>query len=245
MGRLANKIAIITGAARGIGATSARLFAAEGARVVLTDVDAQGEAVAQDIGEHAMFLRHDISCEQAWEDVTRATQDHFGAPDILVNNAGILHATSLFDTTLEDFERVQRVNQTGVFLGLRTVGRMMAAADRGGSIVNISSVSALKASLNTFTYGTSKWAVRGMSRLAAGELAEYGIRVNSVHPGLIGTAMTLDGLNEAAKERIMAKVPLRRMGQPEDVAQLILFLASDESSYMTGTEGVTDGGLSA
>lgn len=242
MGRLKGKVALITGAARGMGEAEATSFVAEGARVVLTDIDEEaGSALVKRLGNDAMFMKHDVSSEAEWAAVRLKAEERFGGIDILVNNAGAFQGGALVDTSLETYERLIRINQCGAFLGMRTISTAMIERNSGGSIVNISSIAGLRGTVGMFAYAASKWAVRGMSRCAAIELAPYNIRVNSVHPGPISTAM-LNNLSSEDLQRLKTRVPLGRMGSPLEVANLVLFLASDESSYMTGTELQIDGG---
>ncbi len=247
MGRLEAKVALVTGAARGMGEAIARRFAAEGARVVLADVlDAPGRAAAARIGEAALFVRLDVTDEGEWERAVAAAEASFGRLDVLVNNAGVVRSAPLLETSLEDYRRVVEVNQTGVFLGMRVAGGTMAKAG-GGSIVNVSSIDGLVAMERVIGYVASKFAVRGMTKAAALELARHGIRVNSIHPGYIETPMLdarpgqLDRLRRFCAER----VPAGRTGRAEEIASLAVFLASDESSYCTGAEFLADGGLLA
>ena len=245
MGRLAGKTALITGGARGQGALEARLFAEEGANVVLTDVlDADGERMADTIG--GTFIQHDVTSEEEWAAVVARTVELHGRVDILVNNAGIYRMGSLLDTSLEEYRSVIDVNQVGVFLGMRAVAPAMIEGG-GGSIVNISSLAGLRGGAGGIAYGASKWAVRGMTKSAALALAPHGIRVNSIHPGVIDTPMLGDTSMAVPGniEQFAGRAPLGRIGQPEEVARLALFLASDESSYSTGSEFVIDGGVSA
>jgi len=242
MGRLDDKVALITGGARGQGAAEARLFATEGATVVITDVlDADGESTAADLGEPVTFVYHDVTDEHEWRAVVGGVVDEHGRIDVLVNNAGIFHSGGL-DTALDDWNRVIAINQTGVFLGMQAVGPAMRER-RAGSIVNISSVAGLSGTPMAFAYGASKWAVRGMTKSAARELAPHQVRVNSVHPGLIETPM----MHELGPDidRLAAHVPIGRVAAADEVAMLVLFLASDESVYCTGHEFVIDGGLRA
>lgn len=241
MGRLQGKIALITGGARGMGAAEARLFVAEGARVVLTDLlDAEGGALAAELGDAARFLHHDVTSEPAWQAAVREAQDRFGGLDVLVNNAGIYQPSPLQDTSAELFERIYRVNQLGVFLGMQAAAPAMRARG-GGSIVNISSIAGLRGFAGAVAYVGTKWAVRGMTKTAAGELAADRIRVNSVHPGLIDTPMIAANTPEVNRSVVEA-TPLKRAGTPEEVAKLVAFLASDDSSYITGAEVAIDGG---
>ena len=237
MGRLDNKVAIITGGARGQGAAEARLFGDEGATVVVTDVldDVGGEFAA---GIGAEFLHHDVSSEDDWAAVVADVIDHHGQIDILINNAGILHGSRLVNYQTADWDRVIAVNQTGVFLGMRAVAQSMIDGG-GGSIVNISSVAGLEATFASMAYSASKWAVRGMTKVAALELGRNDIRVNSIHPGLIETDMTTD----FDLDRMLRAVPLGRSGQPVDIANMALFLAADESGYCSGQEFTVDGGM--
>jgi len=247
VGRLDNKVAIITGAARGQGAAEARLFAAEGAKVVLGDVlDEDGELVAKSIGASAEYQHHDVTDEAAWTALVAHTRETFGGVDILVNNAGILHNAPILDTTLDDYMRVVRVNQVGVFLGMKAVAPTMGERG-GGSIVNISSIAGLRGAPSLVAYGASKFAVRGMTKTAALEFGPMGIRVNSIHPGIIDTPM-LDDLkvsDPAIKEMMAARIPLREVAGPEQVARLALYLASDDSNHSSGAEFVVDGGITA
>jgi 3alpha(or 20beta)-hydroxysteroid dehydrogenase len=240
MGRLDGKVVLITGGARGQGAAECRLFASEGARVVITDVrDAEGNATARAAG--ATYLHHDVSSEEAWQQVVDRAVALHGRIDGLVNNAGIFDRAPLLGTTMELYQRTIAINQTGVFLGLRTVAPVMVDGG-GGSIVNISSTAGLGGSRIAFAYSASKWAVRGMTKSAALELAKHRIRVNSIHPGPINTEMIRDISRDPDNN---PAVPLGRDGTPEEVARLALFLISDESSYSTGSEFVIDGGMKA
>ena len=237
MGKLQGKVAIITGGARGQGAAEGKLFIAEGATVVLTDVlDEDGERTAGELG--AEFMHHDVASEADWARVVSEVKDRHGRVDVLVNNAGILHATRLVNYQTADWDRVVAINQTGVFFGMREVAPIMIE-QASGSIVNISSVAGLEGLFGSMAYTATKFAVRGMTKVAAKELSPHGIRVNSVHPGIINTAMTAD----FPKERMLRAVPLGREAQPEEVGQVVAFLASDESSYCTGQEFVVDGGM--
>ena len=244
MGRLNGKVAIITGAARGQGESEARLFAQEGASVVLTDVlNDAGEAVAADIG--ATYTHLDVRDETAWQAVTAGVIEQHGRVDILVNNAGIFHSASLLETTLADYQRVIDVNQVGVFLGMKTIAAAMKKIGNAGSIVNISSLAGIEGTRNCTAYGASKWAVRGMTKVAALELGKFNIRVNSIHPGLIDTDMMneLPYIQAGKLDRVVKNIPLGRPARADEVAQLVLFLASDESSYCTGSEFTVDGGI--
>jgi len=244
MGRLDGKVALITGAAlqRGQGACEARLFAAEGATVVLADVRREaGEAAAAAIGDRARYVDLDVTDEAAWETVVQDVVGHDGRLDVLVNNAGVWHTGGLLDTTPADYRRVVEINQTGVFLGMRAAARVMKE-QAGGSIVNISSAAGLRGDARIHAYVASKWAVRGMTKAAALELAPFGVRVNSVHPGLIQTPMSATEFGPG-KPDPGRNVPMGRVGQPEEVAELVAFLAADASSYITGAELAIDGAV--
>jgi 3alpha(or 20beta)-hydroxysteroid dehydrogenase len=244
VGKLDGKVALISGGARGQGAAEARLFAAEGAEVVLTDVlDEDGEKTAVACG--GVYLHHDVTSEAEWAAVVGETMSRHGRLDVLVNNAGIFMTGRIADMALADYLRVIQVNQVGVFLGMKAVsGPMMAA--RSGAIVNISSIAGLRGGGGAVAYTASKWAVRGMTKSAAREFAPYGIRVNSIHPGLIETAMLhqLPGIDANREERLRA-IPLGRIAEAEEVAKLALFLSCDDSSYSTGSEFIIDGGMTA
>ena len=245
MTRLANKVAIITGAARGMGAATARLFVSEGARVVIADVlEEPGQALAEELGEHARFQHLDVRDETQWRALLDQTSETFGEVDVLVNNAGVLQFSTLFQTSQEDFERVISINLTGTFNGLRIVGERMVTRGRG-SIVNISSVDGMKGANGLGAYCASKWGIRGLTRVAAMELGHRGVRVNSVHPGGVDTLMGNPYQEGKAQvNQRYAQVPLQRVGEPIEVARTSLFLASDDSSYLCGAEITVDGGMS-
>jgi NAD(P)-dependent dehydrogenase (short-subunit alcohol dehydrogenase family) len=246
LARLEGKVALITGASRGMGECEARIFAAEGAAVTLADVLVEeGEQVAEAIradGGSAQFVALDVTDPAAWADAVAATESAFGRLNVLVNNAGILRGTSLLDTDLETWQRVVDVNQTGVFLGLQHAVPALRRAG-GGSIVNIASIAALIGLPNAAAYQATKGAVRALSRSAAVELAPYGIRVNSVYPGRIETPMTES--NKDRQDLILSRSLLGRTAKPEEVAWGVLYLASDEASFVTGAELVIDGGFTA
>lgn len=242
MGRLDGKIALVTGGARGQGAAEAELFAAEGATVYITDVlDAEGSATADRLGDAVTYRHHDVTSEDEWASVVEGITSDHGRIDVLINNAGIFRTVRLFDTSLDDWQQMLDINQTGVFLGLRSVGPVMR--DQGsGAIVNISSVAGLSGTPGAFAYGATKWAVRGMTKSAALELAPHGVRVNSVHPGIIETAM----LDEFPRlEDVVKRIPAGRTASAGEVADLVLFLVSEESAYCNGHEFVIDGALRA
>jgi 3alpha(or 20beta)-hydroxysteroid dehydrogenase len=243
IGRLAGKVAIITGAARGQGAAEARAFASEGASVVITDVlDTDLKAVAEEIGPNALAVTHDVSSEAAWAAVVQAAGETFGGVDILINNAAIYWTRPLLEENTADFERLLRVNLIGAMLGIQAVVPAMQARG-GGSIVNIASFAGTRGIYGHGSYGMSKWALRGLSQTAAIELGNLGIRVNAVLPGSIDTAML--PVARAEFESRFGDVPLGRVGTVEEVAAAVLFLASDESSYLTGSELNVDGGIAA
>lgn len=240
MERLTGKVAIVTGAARGQGAEEARRIVEEGGRVVLTDVLVDElRATADALGDAATHVVHDVGDERAWTGVVEHAVERHGGVDVLVNNAAIHHVVPIEDETLDAFQRLLAVNLTGTFLGVRAVIEPMRRR-RGGSIVNISSLAGLTGIWGHGAYSASKWGVRGLTKVAATELGPLGIRVNSIHPGPIDTAMLPPG-----GEKTAVDVPLQRIGTPADVADLVVFLASDESSYVTGAEITIDGGMGA
>jgi len=240
MERLHGKIVLISGGARGQGAAEARLFVAEGARVVIGDVlDDEGRRLAEELGPEAMFVHQDVTKEEDWGaaiDAARAMGGLHG----LVNNAGIYQPKTLLETDAALFERHMRINQLGAFLGMKEVVPLMEQSG-GGSIVNVSSVAGLRGSPGAIAYSATKWALRGMTKAAAIDLAPRRIRVNSIHPGPIDTPM-LDVRTPEQNERRLQLVPMKRRGTPEEVASLVLFLLSDESGYITGAEVAIDGG---
>jgi len=241
-GRLEGKVAIVTGAARGQGEAEARLFVAEGARVVLTDVLAdEVAAVASSLGDAAVARAHDVSDEAAWAAVVDLATTRFGGVDVLVNNAAIHRIRPLLEETATDLRRILDVNLVGPILGMQAVVPAMQAR-RGGAIVNISSLAAHNGFWGHGAYGSTKWALRGVSRTAAVELGPLGIRVNSVYPGMVDTAMLPTAGDPGTDAARTAHVPLGRVGQPGEIAEAVLFLASDASSYMSGAELVIDGG---
>lgn len=246
MGRMDGKVAIITGAARGQGESHARRFVAEGAKVVLGDVlDDLGEKVAVDLGgDDALYVHHDVTSEGEWAGILAAATDTFGKVDVLINNAAVLGIGMIETSSLDAYLSIIRINQVSVFLGMRAVIPAMRAAG-GGSIVNVSSAAGLDGVAGMVGYCASKFAVRGMTKVAAIELGSQGIRVNSVHPGGIDTPMIADGGLPLGDHNPYATQALPRVGRPEEVSNLMVFLASDESSYCTGSEFVVDGGMTA
>lgn len=247
MGRLEGKIAIITGAAQGMGESHARAFVREGARVVLTDInEAGGAALARELGASAQFVAHDVADEAGWTKVVSAAEATFGPANVLVNNAGVIGPVKgMLDLTAAEFLDVCATNQLGVFLGMRAVLPGMIAAG-GGSIVNISSIAGMlgTAASSNAAYCASKFAVRGMSKLAAVWHGKDKVRVNSVHPGYILTPMMVAATDENGGGAADA-IPLGRMAQPEEVSNVVVFLASDEASFVSGGEYVVDGAMIA
>lgn len=238
-GRLTGKVALISGGARGMGASHARALAAEGAEVVCGDLlDAEGESVAADIGAAARYVHLDVTRPDDWEAAVATTVAEFGKLDVLVSNAGIINVGTVEDYDLGDWQRIIDVNLTGVFLGMRASVAAMRDAG-GGSMINISSIEGLAGTAMTHGYTAAKFGVRGMTKSAAIELGQWGIRVNSVHPGLIRTPM-VEGVPDD-----MFQTALGRAAQPVEVSNLVVYLASDESSYSTGSEFVVDGGTVA
>jgi 3alpha(or 20beta)-hydroxysteroid dehydrogenase len=263
-GRLAGKVALITGAARGQGAAAARRFVAEGAVVYAADIldeagtqlaarlnaesvtESGAESGAESVDDPVRYLHLDVRSEADWASAVDTVTAELGRLDVLVNNAGVLHFSLLADTTLADYRRLVEINQVGTFLGMRAAVAPMRAAG-GGSIVNISSIEGLAAAPLLTAYTATKFAIRGMTKVAALELGPDNIRVNSVHPGMIDTSMINEALGGAEVDLSPAtrRLALRRIGQPEDIAELVLFLASEESRYCTGAEFVADGGATA
>jgi 3alpha(or 20beta)-hydroxysteroid dehydrogenase len=237
MGRLDDKVALVTGAARGIGAEIVRAFVVEGARVVATDVlDEPGTALTDELGAAAHFLHHDVTDPAQWQDAVDAAQERFGGLDVLVNNAGIADFSPLEDYEQERWDRIIAVNLTSVFIGMRTALPRLRASGRHPSIINVSSTAGLQGYPALAGYVASKWGVRGLTKSAAVELGAAGVRVNSIHPGAIRTPMT-EGLDLAQQH-----VAMRRVGEPREVASLAVYLASDESTFCAGAEFVADGG---
>ena len=247
MGRLDGKVALITGGARGMGKSHVRHFVAEGARVVFGDVlDDRGEYVAAALGEQSCrYVHQDVTDEADWAAATATATEAFGRLDVLVNNAGVLKFGSIAEMPLAEFRRILEVNAVGCWLGMKAVIEPMKAAG-GGSIVNISSIEGFAGAAGLSAYSASKFAVRGMTKVAAQELGRFGIRVNSVHPGGVLTRMTLeqagtyDHMDGAA---FIESLPIPRFAEPVEISRLVAFLASDDSSYSTGSEFVADGGV--
>ena len=238
---LDGRTALVTGGARGIGAAIVRRLHAEGANVVITDLlNAEGEALAAGLGQRALFVHHDVADEAGWQAAVAAAVERFGALHVLVNNAGVYQPGAVEDTSTATFEWMVRVNQTGTFLGMKHALEPMKAAG-GGSIVNISSIAGMVGFPGACAYVRTKWAVRGMTKTVAVEFARHRIRVNSVHPGFIDTPM-LAGNSDEANAAGIAATPLKRVGQPDDIAAAVAYLAGDGASFVTGTELVVDGG---
>ncbi|PXX60373.1 3alpha(or 20beta)-hydroxysteroid dehydrogenase [Nocardia tenerifensis] len=237
MGRLTGKVALISGGARGMGAAHAKAMVAEDARVVLGDVlDDEGATVAKELGDNAAYVHLDVRERADWDGAVAEAVQRFGSLNVLVNNAGIANGNLLVDFELAEWQRIIDINLTGTFLGMQAVTPALKEAG-GGSIINISSVEGLRGSIGLHGYVATKFAVRGLTKSTALELAQYNIRVNSVHPGLISTPMT-EGIPAE-----FLQIPMARAAAPSEVSALITFLASDEASYSTGAEFVVDGGL--
>lgn len=245
MARLAGKVAIVTGGAMGQGAGICRAYVAEGAKVVIADVaDDVGLLLKEELGAAAHFAHLDVSDQAAWTALVDDTVERFGPVSILANNAGILRFGSVEKMPIDEVELLFRVNQLGCWLGMQSVVPSMKA-NGGGAIINASSTEGLGGMANTVAYGATKFAIRGMTKGASHELGKYNIRVNSVHPGMIDTPMTRVHGGDVAMEYGASKIPLRRVGHPEDVAPLYVFLGSEESSYINGAEIAIDGGVTA
>ncbi|WP_188455514.1 glucose 1-dehydrogenase [Virgibacillus oceani] len=243
MGRLDNKVAIITGGARGMGESHVRKFVSEGAKVVLTDLNEEGGiALANELGENVRFVKQDVTKAADWEAVVAETEKAFGPANILINNAGISMSKSIFEMTEDEYRKIVDINQVSVFLGMKAVIPSMQKTGNG-SIVNISSMNGLVG--GAIGYTDTKFAVRGMTKAAALQVAGLGIRVNSVHPGVIETPMVTEGDAVDTIKEFAKHIPIQRVAQSEEVSNLVLFLATDESSYSTGSEFVIDGGLTA
>jgi len=236
MGRVAGKVALISGGARNIGGASARMLVAEGAKVVIGDLlDDEGSALADELGDAARYVHLDVTSDADWRSAVEFTVAEFGKLDVLFNNAGIFNGGQLQRYKTERWQQMLDVNLTGAFLGMRAAADAMIAAG-GGSIINTSSIEGLRGTPWAHGYVASKWGLRGLTKSVALELAPHGIRVNSLHPGRISTPAT------DAMPADLIPIPLGRPGLPDEVASFVLFLASDESSFATGSEFVMDGG---
>ena len=245
MKRLEGKVAIVTGGARGMGEVTVRLFVEHGAKVVIGDIlTTEGEALAAELGDSACFIKLDVTKSDDWQQAV-ATANKMGPLNVLVNNAAIVFHATIADTTEEQFMQVVSINQLGVFLGMKSVLDSMKAAGKG-SIINISSIDGLQSKNSLSAYSSSKWAVRGLTKAAALEMGKFNIRVNSVHPGGIYTAMHgSDFISAEEADQFYTSHALPRVGHPHEVANVTLFLATDEASYSTGAEFIADGGWSA
>ncbi|UOQ84888.1 glucose 1-dehydrogenase [Gracilibacillus salinarum] len=243
MSRLAGKVALITGGARGMGASHVKCFKQEGASVMIADIlEEEGRALADQLGGNVQFKKLDVTKRNNWQEVIQYTEDIFGKIDILVNNAGISMNKSFEEITEEDYRKIVDINQISVFLGMQSVLPAMKKTG-GGSIVNISSINGIVG--GAIGYTDTKFAVRGMTKAAALNLSPYNIRVNSVHPGVIETPMIMQEDSKETIETFSKHIPAGRVAKPEEVTQMVLYLASDESSYSTGSEFIVDGGLTA
>lgn len=239
MNRLSGRVALVSGAARGMGLSHCRAMVAEGAQVVLGDIlDDEGRAAAESLGDAALYVHLDVTSPESWEEAVRLTDETFGPPTVLVNNAGIVNGNLITAFEPDEWRRIVDINLTGTFLGIRACAQTMIDAG-GGSIVNISSVEGFRGSPGLHGYTATKFAVRGLTKSVALELAPHKIRVNSVHPGFVRTPMT-DGIPED-----FLQIPLGRGADASEVAAMVVFLASHESSYSTGSEFIIDGGLMA
>lgn len=243
MERLKDKVIIITGAAQGMGKVHAERAIAEGAKVVITDINEEkGQAVAVTLGSDALFIKHNVVSESDWENVVQTTLEYWGKIDVLINNAGITYNMKIEEITLDDYMKIVNINQVSVFLGIKSVTATMKAQN-SGAIINISSMNGLAG--GAIGYTDTKFAVRGMTKAAARELSPFNITVNSVHPGVIHTPMLEQPGVKEAVDKFKQTIPMRRVAQAEEVSNMIIFLASDEARYSTGSEFIIDGGVTA
>jgi 3alpha(or 20beta)-hydroxysteroid dehydrogenase len=243
MKRFENRTVIVTGSARGMGASHARGFIAEGANVVIADVvDQEGRSLVDELGGRAIFSRLDVTSETDWAATVTAAENAFGPVSVLVNNAGIVHFARIADTEPADWSRVIDINLTGTYLGIRALAPSMRKAG-GGAIVNISSGAGMSGAFGLGAYVASKWGVRGLTKTAALELARDHIRVNSIHPGATRTTMAAQPDVEAVMAASVKNLAIPRIAEPEELTRLVLFVASDEASFSTGSEFVVDGGV--
>ena len=242
MKRFENRTVIVTGGARGMGASHARGFIAEGASVVIADVvEQEGQSLADQLGDRAIFSRLDVTSEADWTATVTAAEKAFGPVSVLVNNAGIVHFAQIADTEPADWSRVIDINLTGAYLGIRALASSMRKAG-GGAIVNISSGAGMSGAFGLGAYVASKWGVRGLTKTAALELARDHIRVNSIHPGATRTTMASQPDVEAVMAASVKNLAIPRIAEPEELTRLVLFVASDEASFSTGSEFIADGG---
>ncbi|MGX7107987.1 SDR family NAD(P)-dependent oxidoreductase [Facklamia miroungae] len=243
MERLKDKVIIITGGAQGMGKVHAEVALTEGAMVVITDINEEkGNEVAKELGQNILFIKQDVTKEEDWKKVIDATMDKWGKIDALVNNAGITYNMKIEDISLDDYMKIVNINQVSVFLGIKAVTPIMKE-QKQGSIINISSMNGLIG--GAIGYTDTKFAIRGMTKAAARELSPYNITVNSVHPGVVHTPMLEQPGVKEAVDKFKETIPMRRVAQPEEVSNMIVFLASDEARYSTGSEFVIDGGVTA
>lgn len=243
MGKLDNKVAIVTGAAQGMGESHARNLLKEGAKVVITDLNSEkGEALAKELGENALFVKQDVTKEDDWKKVISEAEAAFGPVNVLVNNAGISVNKTFADSTLDDYMKIVSINQVSVFLGMKYVQPSMVKAN-GGSIINVSSINGIVG--GAVGYTDSKFAVRGITKAGALEFSKDNIRVNSIHPGVVETPMVTEGDSYEIIKEYAKMIPAGRLAKSQDISNLVVFLASDDSSYSTGSEFVVDGGITA
>lgn len=241
MSRVKDKVALVTGSSQGLGEAMVRRLHEEGATVIIADVAVEnGKKLADELGDQAEFMELDVTSKDNWEKVFQQVEEKHNRLDILVNNAGIAVLTPFEEMTEEEYMKTFDINQRGVFLGTQAAIKLMKKGE-GGSIVNLSSISGLVASAGGASYNSTKFAVRGLTKVAALENAKNNIRVNSVHPGVIETTI-LKAMDDDLRQQTEAAIPMGRVGQPKEIANLVLFLASDESSYCTGAEFIADGG---
>lgn len=242
--RLKNKVALITGASMGMGKSHAELFIKQGATVYVADInDEVGKQTVEELGEKAHFVHLDVTKENDWEDAMSLIEKESGVLDILINNAGVVFFKPIVETTVEEYMRIININQLSVFLGMKHAQPLLEKSG-AASIVNISSIEGFEGSIGGAAYVSSKFAVRGLTRVAALELADKNIRVNSVHPGAVVTPMIANasGGEKKAIETFKETIPMKRMAEAREISNLVLFLASDDSSYTTGSEFLADGG---
>jgi len=244
MSRVLDKVILVTGGSQGIGEATVRRLVEEGSKVIITDISVdEGEALAKELGDNATFIKQDVSSKEEWEFIFKEIEDKYGKLDVLVNNAGIAVTLPLDEISEEDYMKNINVNQHSIYYSMKLVKPLMEKAG-GGSIINLSSIAGIVGTQNGVGYNASKFAVRGMTKVAALDYAKYNIRVNSIHPGLIQTPI-LSAVPPEYMETLTAGIPMGRIGDPLEIANLVLFLASDESTYCTGAEFIADGGYTA